>query len=172
MLIHLWNWLHNHAWNLILTHCGIFNVSLNNRIHFRKNYPGKNRYLLVVERTNVYFLPKIKWKTTGTSGQYLHHLSWWFSEGSTSYRDNYLKWPQATAWPLAEPREGGVIRDARASRVKILSFSCNFRQKNCKRIGKYVHFGSWRPLRNILDPPLIFMWAPVRCCKIKLKAPG
>ena len=29
--------------------------------------------------------------------------------------------------------------------VKILSFSCIFRQKNCKIIGEHIHFGSWRP---------------------------
>ena len=35
-------------------------------------------------------------------------------------------------------------------------FSNNFRPKICKINGKRTNFGSWQPLRKILDPPLLY----------------
>ena len=53
------------------------------------------------------------------------------------------------SFSLPDPRGA---RDTRSLGVQILSFSCSFLQK----IGYYTHFVSWRPVKKIVDPPLLF----------------
>ena len=66
--------------------------------------------------------------------------------------------------------KGGIQGHATPLWVQILSFSCSFRPK---KIGQYTHFGGWRPLKKILDPPLrsctLMPLLPILCIAGKLK---